>query len=300
VKETPVKEFVYWSDGEDPFLALQEALQLRDIRPRKIALDAAMPVRFSLPIARLFPDAELINGSSLVQELRIYKDRQELDFLIEASRRAEQALQAVTAKGAGWIGKKETEFQAELAYQLTAREVKGGGGLVAVGANAAVPHHYSGSTGIENNKCLLIDFGGTYQNYSADMTRTYYFGKPDQEFREVYAIVLEANRKGEEAAKSGNQLQDVDRAARSVIEKYGYGEYFIHRTGHGIGIDGHEGPSAGEGETTEIRPGMVFSVEPGIYLPGKFGVRIEDLVAIELDGSTKVLNHLSKELTVLD
>lgn len=299
VAETPVEDFVYWFDGENPFALLKSELEKRGIPADTIAVDSAMPALFTIQLAEQFANVKLINGSPLLQPLRIYKDRLELDAMIEATSRADEALKACIDKGTDWIGKKETDFQAELIFQMTKRGISEGGGIVAVGANAAVPHHHTGSSIIENGKCLLIDFGGTYQNYHTDMTRTYHFGEPDTKFKEVYEIVREANLAGEEAAKVGNQLQDVDIAARKVTEKYGYGKYFIHRTGHGIGIDCHEGPSAGAGETTQIRPGMAFSCEPGIYLPGEFGVRIEDQVIIDLDGTTKVLHHLPKELTII-
>ncbi len=299
VTETPITEFTYWPDGEDPFALLKTEMEKRGIAHDTIAVDSSMPALFTLQLTSLYPDAEFVNGSPLVQPLRIYKDRQEMDCMIEATAKADIALKKCMDKGLYWIGKTESDFMAELAYEMTCLGLAAPGATVAVGANAAVPHHNTGNTVIEMGKCLLIDFGGTYKNYSTDMTRTYHFGEPSAKFREVYQVVLEANLAGEEAAKAGNELQDVDRAARDVIEKAGYGEYFIHRTGHGIGIDCHEGPSAGAGETTIIRPGMAFSCEPGIYLPGEFGVRIEDQVLIEEDGSTKVLHKLPKELTVI-
>ena len=125
----------------------------------------------------------------------------------EAARRAEAALEACIRKGTGWIGKNETDFQAELVYQLTTRGVPGGGGIVAVGANAAVPHHHTGSSIIEDGKCLLIDFGGTYENYQSDMTRTYHFGEPGARFREVYEIVLESNLAGRFSLHKGRQKE---------------------------------------------------------------------------------------------
>lgn len=140
-----------------------------------------------------------------------------------------------------------------------------------------------------------MDFGGTYRDYYTDMTRTFWFGEMDDGFRRVYDVVLAANAAAHEAAVLGNAMQEVDRAARRVITKAGYGEYFVHRTGHGVGIDVHESPNAAEGETAELRPGMAFSIEPGIYLPGRFGVRIEDLVLMTETGP-EVLHKFPKEL----
>lgn len=140
-----------------------------------------------------------------------------------------------------------------------------------------------------------MDFGGTYRDYYTDMTRTFWFGEMDDGFRRVYDVVLAANAAAHEAAVLGNAMQEIDRAARRVITEAGYGEYFVHRTGHGVGIDVHESPNAAEGETAELRPGMAFSIEPGIYLPGRFGVRIEDLVLMTETGP-EVLHKFPKEL----
>lgn len=296
VTETPVTEFAYWDDGTDPFLCLKHEMDKREIPTKSIAINSAMPAMFSLPIASLYPEAKLRNCSPAIQKLRMYKDRSEMDAMIAATAMADKALDACIRKGRYWLGKTESEFLGEFRLEMSKLGLNEPGGIVAVGKNAAVPHHHTGDTIIQEGKCLLIDFGGTYKNYNTDMTRTFFFGNPSEKFVEVYNIVLKACLAGEAAAKVGNCLEDVDIAARDVIKKAGYGEYFIHRTGHGIGIDNHEGPSAGIGEKTRIAPGMAFSCEPGIYLPGKFGVRIEDQVLIEEDGTTRILHSFPKEL----
>ena len=298
-REAAVTQFCFWADGEDPFAMLKAELKKRGIGTDRIALDAVMPARFVIALTEQFPDAKLVNGNRITSRLRLYKDRAEMDAMIAATSRADEALAAVLQKGREWIGRTEADFLDTLVREMAARGIAGGGGIVAVGPEAAVPHHVTGNTVIQDGTCLLADFGGTFDHYQTDMTRTVHFGEPSSEFREVYEIVLEANLAGEAAAVEGNLLEDVDRAARSVIEKCGYGKYFIHRTGHGIGIDCHEGPSAQEGEKTPIRRGMAFSCEPGIYLPGRFGVRIEDQVLIEEDGHTQVLHHYPKTLQVL-
>lgn len=301
VEQTPVADFCYWNDGDKPFEMLKQAFTKRGISFRKVAVNSAMPALFSLQLQGTFPDVELINGSPLVQRLRIYKDRSEMDALIGATQRGMLALRGCIEKGDYWLDKKETDFLAEFSMEMTKMGLGNPGACVAVGANAAIPHHCTGETKIQNGKCLLIDFGGDYKNYWTDMTRTFHFGKPSQKFIDIYHIVLEACLAGEAAAKAGNKLEDVDIAARSVIQKAGYGEYFTHRTGHGIGIDYHEGPPAGLGEKTIISSGMAFSCEPGIYLPGEFGVRIEDEILIDDTGKTVILHDaFSKELMIID
>lgn len=294
----PTDDFVYWADGENGVEVLCRELERRGTDISSVAVDKSMPGMFLVPLMERLQGARLILGNSLVDDLRIYKDSSEMEAMMMACRLASEALEETVARGTWWIGKTETEFMGQLAFEMTKRGLKLPSGIVAVGANAAVPHHLTGQTVIETGKCLLVDFGGNYKNYNTDMMRTIHFGEPTDEFKQVYEIVLEANRRGKLAAKAGNQLQDVDRAARNYIESQGYGPYFTHRTGHGIGIDGHEGPSAGEGETTPIAAGMAFSVEPGIYLPGKFGVRIEDQILIT-ETETKVLHDFQRELVVI-
>lgn len=295
----PADDYVFWQDGENGVETLAEALKERCIGLSKIALDSSIPSLFLVPIVQTFPEASWVLGNELVDDLRLYKDETEAEYMATACQLASDALKETIARGKWWIGKTESEFFGQLSLEMMKRGLKQPGAIVAVGENAAVPHHVTGQTRIERGKCLLVDFGGNYKNYCTDMTRTFHFGTPSDEFKKVYEIVLEANRRGKEAAKAGNLLQDVDRAARAYITSQGYGPYFTHRTGHGIGIDGHEGPSAGEGEMTPIAAGMAFSIEPGIYLPGKFGVRIEDQALITKEG-LKILHDFPRELQIID
>ena len=298
VKDIPVKELILWNDGENAMELLFNALRKRGIEKSVIATDKSVPGMFLIPLYNAFPEADIRLGDSLVDDLRVYKDEDEMELMMTACRKAAEALKATIEKGRYWIGKTEAEFMGQLSLEMTNRGLTLPNMIVAVGANAAAPHHITGQTVIEEGKCLLVDFGGKFKNYSTDMTRTFHFGEPCDEFKKVYEIVLEANRLGKEAAREGNLLQDVDRAARGYITKMGYGEYFTHRTGHGIGIDGHEGPSAQEGELTPIKEGMAFSVEPGIYLPGKFGVRIEDQVLMTKTGA-RILHDFTRELIII-
>ena len=240
VKSLPVKEFVYWKDGEEPFGVLRNEFGKRNIPVKKAALEGHIPAFFSLPLSGIFPGSLFVLGSFLTDTLRQCKDPSEIDPIRRASREMDRALAAVidiaATGGAGsyWIGKTETAFRDELFAELHRGGLHSPGAIVAVGANAAVPHHSAGSTVIEKGKCLLVDFWSRLEGYYTDCTRTFHFGKPEGEFEKIYAIVLEAHLAAEAAALPGNLLGDVDNAARSVIEKYGYGEYFTHRTGHGI------------------------------------------------------------------
>jgi Xaa-Pro aminopeptidase len=207
-------------------------------------------------------------------------------------------LGVVIERGEHWIGKTESAFLSALTEEISLNGIYDFAGSVQAGVNAAIPHYATGGAVIEKGKCLLCDFWGRFKGYYTDCTRTFHFGKPEAEFEKIYNIVFEAHLAAEAKALSGNLLEDVDMAARSVITKYGYGEYFTHRTGHSLGIDVHEGDSVNTGVKVPIKPGMVFSIEPGIYIPGRFGVRIENLVAIRENGN-EILHNYPRELKVI-
>jgi Xaa-Pro dipeptidase len=170
--------------------------------------------------------------------------------------------------------------------------------LICFGANGAEPHHDTDDTALREGDMIILDVGLNADGYMSDMTRTVVLGKATSEQREVYELVKAANEAGRKIAAPGVPLCEIDRAARAVIEKGGYGKYFIHRTGHGIGLEVHEGADVSASSKAVAKEGMIFSVEPGIYLPNKFGVRIEDLVLITADGS-ETLNALPRDLIEL-
>lgn len=298
VSKTPIEAFVYWSDGEDAVDLLAEELHKRGVEPDTVAIDKSMPAMFSVPLMQRLSGSRIVLGNELVDPLRVYKDEEEMEYMTQACQWAAIALENTIARGNWWIGKTESDFRDILCREMTRLGLNAHGAIVAVGANAAIPHHTTGSAIIESGSCMLVDYGANLEGYCSDMTRTFHFGEPAAEFVRVYEVVKEANRRGREAAKIGNILQDVDRAVRGYIESQGYGPCFTHRTGHGIGLEGHEGPSAAEGVEVPIAPGMAFSIEPGIYLPGKFGVRIEDQALIREDG-LHILHDFSRELRII-
>lgn len=296
-RATPVEDLVFWKDGEDPYGRLAEALARRDIRTGRLAVDSNMPARFLLPLQKVCRCGDLRLGNSLVEELRIYKSPREIEKMAQACALADRALAKVLERGSGWIGRTEQELQAELMFEEIRLGLQPRPPLVCAGPNAAVPRHVSDGTVMERGMGVYIDFGATYEGYNTDITRNFHLGQPTELYLKVYEIVLEANRRGREAAVPGNRLCDVDAAARSYIESEGFGDAFFHRTGHGIGIDGHEGPGPEFSQKTVIRPGMTFSVEPGIYLPGKLGIRIEDEVYVTETGPA-VFHRTGKELKI--
>jgi Xaa-Pro dipeptidase len=298
VKPLPVADQLYWKDGDDPFRLLSDEIKKRNITVKTAALEPQIPALFTLRLSETFPDASFTLGSALTDPLRRLKDACELELIRRACSESDRALAALIDMGMFWLGKTEADFYRALGAEFDRGGLSSFGASVQVGANAAIPHYSTGTTPIKKGNCLLVDFWGRYAGYYTDCTRTFHFGRPDSEFEKIYSIVLEAHLAAQDKARPGNTLEDVDRAARSVIEKHGYGEYFTHRTGHGLGIDVHEGESLNTGVRIPIEPGMVFSIEPGIYLPGRYGVRIENLVAVNENGP-EVLHNFPRELTVI-
>ena len=170
--------------------------------------------------------------------------------------------------------------------------------IVSFGANAADPHHEPDDTVLEKGECVLIDMGCCKNRYCSDMTRTFFCGEPKPEYAAIHDLVRQANEAAEAMIHPGVRLCDIDAAARDLITKAGYGEYFNHRLGHFIGQTDHEKGDVSAANTDTVKPGMIFSIEPGVYLPGKFGVRVEDLVIVTEIGC-EVLNHVDKHWSVV-
>ncbi len=253
-----------------------------------------------LELLRGVGGVEVTNADNLFAGLRMTKDDTELAAMEEAARIAEQAFEATLP----FIRPGLTER--EVAAELTARLLKAGSEpefpffpLVASGPNGADPHLFPTDRKLEKGDLVVIDWGATHQGYVSDITRCVALGQPEPELQKIYDIVRAAARAGRETACPGATGQDVDRATRKLIIDAGYGERFIHRTGHGMGLEGHEEPDMNEGVLIPLEPGMTFTVEPGIYLPGLGGVRIEDDMVITEDGS-RSMTGLSRELRVLD
>jgi len=241
---------------------------------------------------------ELVPAAGLVEGLRRHKDPGEVEAMAEAARIADQACEWVCERGFA----DRTEAEVALAAEVRMRELGAAGPafppIVAAGENSAVPHHESSERRIESGELLLIDFGASVRGYRSDCTRTFAVGELVGEQRAAYEIVREAQRAGLEAVKAGVGGREADAAARDVIEVARLGESFGHGLGHGVGLEVHEAPRLAKRSEDVLEPGDAVTVEPGIYLPGRFGVRIEDLVIVGEDG-LEVLTTFPKELVVV-
>jgi len=280
-----------WADGDDPVAGIERVVDDLGLGGGRLLVDDAMWARFTLDIRAAAPDATLGLASEVLVPLRVRKDEAELDALGRAAGVADAALDAVRSAAGEAVGSTERELAVRIRRLL---EDRGGAGVafepvVAAGPNGAKPHHRHGDREIRAGDPVVLDFGTRVDGYPSDRTRTLVLGgDPPDGFREVHRVVREAQAAGVDAVAPGVAAGAVDRAARDVIEAAGYGDEFVHRTGHGVGLDVHEPPWITEGNDRELESGMVFSVEPGIYLPGEFGVRIEDLVVVTDDGCRRL------------
>ena len=270
---------VEYEDTDDCIAALAP-----DMLPGKLGIDKTWHSHFTIRLMQARPDVIPALGSAPLDEARIVKDSEELELMRVSSRMNVEVCGRIAAA----LKEGVTEKQIQSLYNEIALDLGASGPsftpLICFGANGAQPHHDSDKTRLKPGDTVIMDVGLLWKHYCSDMTRTVHFGEVTDEQKRVRDIVTAANRAGIAACRPGVKMKDIDRAARRVIEDAGYGPYFTHRTGHGIGLDEHEFPDVSSVSEVVARPGMIFSVEPGIYLPDKFGVRVEDLVAITDDG----------------
>ncbi len=251
-----------------------------------------------LGLQAALPESSYVSMTSALPMLRAIKGDDELERLAAAGAAADASLEEIVK--VRFAGRSESDIAADLAAPAAQARALAGRlhrrGLWAQRRQPPSRDRASGS--IEEGDMVVLDFGGLKDGYGSDTTRTVHVGEPTEEEREVFEIVRRAQQAGFEAVRPGVACQEIDRAARKVISDAGYGEYFIHRVGHGIGLTTHEPPYMIEGETHLIEPGMCFSIEPGIYLPGRFGVRIEDIVVATEDGGRR-LNATSHDMRIV-
>ncbi|MEJ5996828.1 aminopeptidase P family protein [Corynebacterium sp. H130] len=243
-------------------------------------------------------DVTLVPITGVIEELRLTKDAVSLQRLREVAALATSCLEQVI-KGE-LKGRTERDVAAELEYLMrkAGAERPSFDTIIASGPNSAKPHHGAGDRVIQEGDFVTIDFGAHDRGFNSDMTRTFVIGEPSEKHKEIYELVQKAQAAGVAAAVPGTKLVDVDKACRDIIEAGGYGEYFVHSTGHGLGLDVHEAPYAAVSGTGELAPGMTLTIEPGIYVPGFGGVRIEDSLIIT-DGAPEVITIMSTDLIVL-
>ncbi|MEX2275444.1 MAG: Xaa-Pro peptidase family protein [Actinomycetota bacterium] len=283
-----------WRDAEDPYAIVAGMLG----GAHRAAITDRAWASHALRITRAAPYAELVPTSDAIPLLRAVKDDREIDDLARAGLGADQAFAEIV--GEPFAGRTERDIATDLARLLREHgHTQINFTIVGSGPNAASPHHDPTDRTIRVSEPVVMDFGGRIDTgYCSDVTRTVVVGDVHAEVSEVHEVVRTAQQAAFEAIRPGVTAEEVDRAAREVIEAAGYGERFVHRTGHGIGLEEHEPPFIVAGNRDLLATGMVFSIEPGIYLEGRFGVRIEDIVVVTEDGARR-LNDAPREPVVV-
>ncbi|MFW9924554.1 MAG: M24 family metallopeptidase, partial [Candidatus Thorarchaeota archaeon] len=247
----------------------------------QIALDSKLWFEWFLKIKKVLPNAKFVDSQAVVQQARLIKSESEIKILQKATEIASKSIRASFDEVKP--GMTEIEISSIVEEKLQKASGQIAFCIAQTGPNSAIPHGGPTQRKLEKNDVLLIDAGPVYDGYVGDITMTFPIGKPTSKFLKIYDIVLKANRAAYILAKEGIIAEDLDKAARKVITDAGYGQYFTHRLGHGIGIEGHEPPYLVNGNKMVLKEGMCHTIEPGIYLPGEFGVRIEDDVVIRKD-----------------
>jgi len=278
-----------YNDGEDPYS------KLKIEKGSSIAVDDQLWSKFTVEIANTFLPRKLLSSSTLMSTLRVRKDENEVSIMKEGLRIAEDSFLS-------FLNRVEEEAEECMLAKRLEEEFYLRGvepsfrPIVTSGPNASMPHLRCTQRKVKRGEVMVVDFGVKYRGYSTDTTRVISIGNPSQEVKMVYSLVLEAQEKAEEAIE-GMKGKEIDNLARSIIKRNGFGSRFIHRTGHGIGIDVHENPYISQDSEETIERGMTFTVEPGIYLQGKFGVRIEDMVI--MDSKARKMNTLEKDIFIV-
>lgn len=285
----------YYDDIEDGVEILSRFVE----KDKVMGIDKTWPSKFLIRLQELGGGSKFVNGSPIIDYIRMVKDEKEQELMRESSRINDIAMERIIPWVVKGLTEKELNAKMREIYKELGCEGVSFDPITAYGHGAADPHHVTDDSKGKRGDCVILDIGAFKDNYASDMTRTVFIGEVSDRAREIYDIVCEANRRGIEAAKPGNRMCDVDLAARNYIEEKGYGQYFTHRTGHSIGLEDHEFGDVSSVNEDIIQVGQCFSVEPGIYLPDEnIGVRIEDLVIITEDGC-EVLNHFTKDLIVV-
>ncbi len=262
-----------------------------------LGIDKNWPAGFLIGLMEKKAGLRVVNSSPLIDGLRMIKDEKEIEFMKEASHINDEAMMLLIQA----LNETMTERDMESKLLEIYRDLGADGfsfvPIVAYGKNGADPHHENDNSTLKSGDSIILDIGCMKDQYASDMTRTIFYKEVSQKGEEVYQTVLKANEEAIKLIRPGISFQEIDQAARKVIENQGYGPYFTHRTGHNIGIDVHEKPDVSSSSLGILKEGMIFSIEPGIYLEGELGVRIEDLILVTKDGAFN-LNAYDKSLFI--
>jgi Xaa-Pro aminopeptidase len=284
-----------WDETEDPVRLVSELVGARS----SLAISDRTWATFVLGLRAVLPGAHFTVASNVTAPLRAVKDREEIGALRRAAAAADRVATQLVDGDIPLIGRTEAEVSRDIGRRLVAEgHERVNFAIVGSGPNSASPHHSASGRVIAADESVVCDFGGTLDGYCSDITRTVFTGAPPAEFRDLYAVLQGAQAAAVDAATVGTPCEDVDGVARRLIDEGGYGPHFIHRTGHGIGLEEHEDPYLVGGNCEPLAPGHAFSVEPGIYVEGRWGARIEDIV-VATEAGPEALNQVDHSLAVV-
>jgi Xaa-Pro aminopeptidase len=293
VEPRPDFEIVAWDEPGDPIAVVAGMVG----RAERVAIGDQTWAGFVLDLQRALPTTEFSRASAVVGPVRAAKDAEEIAALRVAGAAVDQV--AADMRARPFAGRTEIDVHRELVDRmLELGHQHANFAIVGAADHAASPHHEPGTRVIADGDVVLCDFGGTMNGYCSDITRMFHVGSPSSEVADTYAVLRDAQQAAVAAARVGTPCEAVDAAARSIIAAAGFGDRFIHRTGHGIGAEAHEDPYIVAGNTDPLAAGNAFSVEPGIYLPGRFGLRLEDIV-VATDAGPDRLNHADRAIAVV-
>jgi Xaa-Pro aminopeptidase len=285
-----------WTDEEGMASAVDRYLDVR--AEATIAVDPLLHASFLFLFEERLPKAKFVSAASLLTEMRLRKDDYEKDCLRRAGQLADQVMAEITSRPPA--GRQEREIAADIIrlFDEVGSEGVSFSPIASAGPNAAFPHHAPDDSVVQSGQCLVLDFGGVCEGYASDITRTIFAGEPPAEMRRIYEVVKAAQQHAVDGLRPGMPAEAADALAREYIAGAGHGPQFIHRLGHGIGLDVHESPYIVGGNHQQLQPGVAFSVEPGVYVNGLGGVRIEDIVLMNDDGPER-LNHAPRQLVAV-
>ena len=287
-------EKVWFCDDNDPCEIASEYID----GYKTLGVDKNLPARFLLRLMELGSASDYKNTSVCIDTVRACKDNEEIALMREASRVNDEAMGELITRIRAGMTERELASQLKDIYASSGAYEYSFNPLVGFGECAAVGHYEAGNTVLCEGDCILIDMGCIKDGYCSDMTRTFFYKNVSDEHKKVYETVLKAQKAAESMIKPGVRFCDIDKTARDIIKQAGYGDKFTHRLGHSIGIECHEYGDVSSVNENVVKEGMIFSIEPGIYIEGDVGVRIEDLVLVTNDG-VEILNHFDKELKVI-
>ncbi|MFX0549605.1 M24 family metallopeptidase [Hathewaya histolytica] len=290
--------YYIWSDGDGFVPSIIKAFKDFGLMGKNIGVNCAIRSINMLDIADEF-DGKFFNAHNLLEEFRIIKPEEDIEKMRVAAQMADKVMEVLSKFIKPGITEKDIKDKIYETFDELGAEGVSFEPIIASGPNSSKPHYNGYSRVIEEQDLVILDLGCKYKGYCSDTSRTFFIGGITDEQKRVYEIVKKANADAESFAKAGVTCGDVDKVSRDIIKDAGHGKHFLNRTGHGIGYSVHEAPYIKENNKQVLEPGMAFSIEPGIYISGKFGMRIEDIVVIDKDGNPEILNKFTRDIVII-